>query len=318
MNSTVETQDRSARLESSRASTRREDLGGTALGLLAFLIWGLFPIYFYYLRDVNPLITLAFRAIFTTVLLAPVVLFCGNWRNILTVMRRPAYDLGLFITMATTATSWGMFIWLVTVNHTLYASLGNYVCPLVTVAFGAIIFRERPTRLQYIAIFLALAAVVVFAFGVGRFPWESALVAVVFAVYSVLRKKMDVDSSTALSVETIFAFPLATAYLVYALVEPRQAPQWATSASTVALLVGGGALTAIPLLLFGSAARRCKLSTLGILNYLTPTGQFLCGVYFLNEATTTFQWISFILIWCALAAFTTDLILSERQVAKPE
>ena len=316
MNNKPLTQDPSARSTKSSAPGRREDFFGTTLGFLAFLIWGLFPIYFYNLRDVQPLVTLAFRAIFTTVLLAPVVLVRGNWRDIFVVMKRPAYDLGLFITMATTATSWGMFIWLVTVNHTLYASLGNYACPLVTVAFGALIFHERPSCLQFVAILLATIAVAVFAFGVGRFPWESALVAVVFAVYSVLRKKMNVDSATALSVETIFAFPIAAAYLVYAVVSPSEIPLWATRPKTLVFLVGGGALTAIPLLLFGSAARRCKLSTLGILNYLTPTGQFLCGVYYLHEATTTFQWVSFVLIWSALVVFTIDLILSESRQHK--
>ena len=299
----------------SDSSRQPEDLYGTGLGFLAFLIWGLFPLYFYYLRDVPPLVTLAFRAVFTSALLIPIVLIRGKFHSIVETLRHPWLDLGLFVTMATTAASWGFFIWLVAVNHTLYASLGNYGSPLVTVAFGALVFRERPRALQLVAIALAIIAVVVFARGIGRLPWESVTIAFVFAIYSVLRKKMDVDSTTALSVETLFATPLGIGYIAYAWSSSVGA-EWTTSPRLLALLVGAGMMTAIPLLLFGSAARRCKLSTLGILNYLTPTGQFLCGVYFLNEATTIYQWISFVLIWAALVFFTIDLVLSEKRAQR--
>ncbi|MDO5308891.1 MAG: EamA family transporter RarD [Planctomycetia bacterium] len=290
-----------------------ESLYGTALGFLAFLIWGLFPLYFVLLRDVPPLVTLAFRAVFTTVLLLPLVLIRGKGREILRTLRNPLYDLGLLVTMSTTAASWGLFIWLVALNHTLYASLGNYASPLVSVMFGAILFHERPRSLQWLAIFIALIAVIIFARGVGRLPWESVIVALVFAIYSAMRKKLDVDSTTALSVETIFATPIGAGYILYEAFTHAARPEWSTDPRLLALLVGGGALTAVPLLLFGSAARRCKLSTLGLLNYLTPTGQFLCGVFWLHESTTSFQWISFALIWLALIFFTIDLFRNERR-----
>ncbi len=202
-------------------SNRQERLG-TALGFAAFLIWGLFPLYFYLLRDVPPLVTLAFRAVFTTVLLLPIVLVRGKGRAIIQTLRRPWFVLGLFVTMATTAASWGFFIWLVAVNHTLYASLGNYACPLVSVAFGAIIFRDRPRLLTWLAVALAAVAVAVFARGVGRLPWESVVIAFVFAIYSALRKIMQVDSTTALSVETLFALPIGAAYILYAAYAPAE------------------------------------------------------------------------------------------------
>ena len=298
-----------------RTVSNTQEFEGAALGFAAFLIWGLFPIYFVLLRSVPPLVTLAFRAVFTTVLLLPMILIKGKGGAILQTLRNPLYDLGLFVTMATTAASWGFFIWLVAINHTLYASLGNYVCPLVSVFFGALFFRERPRPLQWVAILIATAAVCVFARGVGRLPWESVVIAFVFAIYSALRKKMNVDSTTALSVETIFAMPIGATYILYEAFSPTKIPEWCANTGLLALLIGAGALTAIPLLLFGSAARRCKLSTLGILNYLTPTGQFLCGVYLLHESTTSYQWISFGLIWCALAFFTFDLFRHERRVA---
>jgi len=293
-------------------STARAESYGTASGFAAFFIWGLFPLYFVLLRDVPPLVTLAFRAVFTTVLLLPIVLLRGKGKAILETLRKPWYVAGLFVTMATTAASWGLFIWLVAVNHTLYASLGNYASPLVSIALGAVVFRDRPRTLSLVAIFLATIAVSVFAFGVGRLPWESVVVALVFAIYSVLRKIMEVDSTTALSVETIFSLPIGAAYILYAACSVPTRPFWSTDSYFLSLLVGAGALTAIPLLLFGSAARRAKLSTLGLLQYLTPTGQFVCGVFLFDESTSLFQWISFALIWLALTLFTIDLFRGDR------
>jgi len=294
-------------------STPQAESCGTALGFAAFFIWGLFPLYFVLLRDVPPLVTLAFRAVFTTVLLLPIVLLRGKGAAILQTLRKPWLVLGLFVTMATTAASWGLFIWLVAVNHTLYASLGNYASPLVTIALGALVFRERPRALSLVAIVLASIAVCVFAFGVGRLPWESVIVAFVFAIYSVLRKIMEVDSTTALSVETLFSLPIGAVYILYAAYSAPTRPFWSTDPRFLSLLVGAGALTAIPLLLFGSAARRAKLSTLGLLQYLTPTGQFVCGICLFNESTALCQWIRFALIWLALTLFTIDLFRGERR-----
>lgn len=290
-----------------------QDIFGTAIGFLAFFIWGLFPLYFALLRDTPPLITLAFRAIFTTVLLVPVALWFKRGGAIIKALCNPRYAAGLFITMATTAVSWGLFIWLVAINRSTYASLGNYMCPLVTVVFAAVFFRERLRSGQIVAISIAVVAVVVFACGVGRLPWESVVVAFVFAIYSAVRKAMDVDSTTALSVETIFAAPIAVGYVCYVLCTEPIRPQWSTDPTTIALLVGGGAMTAVPILLFGVAARRCSLTTLGILNYLTPTGQFLCGTCALHEATTFYQLLSFALIWLALTFFTIDLFRNKSK-----
>ena len=235
-----------------------QEMLGTAQGFLAFFIWGLFPLNFVLLRDVPPLVTLAFRAVFTTVLVAPMLLALKRGPAIIRALRNPWYVVGLFITMATTAASWGFFIWLVALNKTTYASLGNYACPLVTVAFAAVVFRERLSRLQLVAIVLAAIAVFVFALGVGRFPWESVVIAFVFAIYSVLRKKMDVDSTTALSVETLFALPIGIAYILYEAFAGPILHDWATTPKTLMLLVGAGAITAVPILLFGAAAQRAR------------------------------------------------------------
>lgn len=290
-----------------------QDIYGIALGFFAFFIWGLFPLYFALLRETPPLITLAFRAAFTSVLAVPMALQLKRGAAIVKALRNPFYAVGLFVTMATTAVSWGLFIWLVAINRSTYASLGNYACPLVTVAIAAVVFRERLRAGQIVAIAIAVVAVAVFALGIGRLPWESVVVAFVFAVYSAVRKSMEVDSTTALSVETIFGAPFAVGYILYVLFSEPTRPEWSTNPTTILLLVGGGALTAVPILLFGAAARRCSLTTLAILNYLTPTGQFLCGTCVLHEKTTLYQLLSFALVWLALAFFTIDMFRYESK-----
>lgn len=310
------TVDQVRKIQSKNSPAPKEDsteFQGVALAFSAYVIWGLFPLYFVWLRDVPPLVTLAFRAIFTTFLLAPLFVMLKKGNALICALRNPRYVLGLFVTMATTMASWGFFIWLVAINHTLYASLGNYGCPLVTVALGAVVFRERLRPCQLLAIAMAAVAVAIFAVGVGRLPWESVIVSFVFAIYSLLRKMMNVDSTTALTVETIFALPFAFGYLVFELMKTDGIPQWATDVKTLLLLIGAGILTAIPLLLFGSAAHKCKLSTIGLLTYITPTGQFLCGAFFLYEKTSICQWISFVLIWIALICFTVDLFKHDRK-----
>lgn len=301
-----------------KGSDSKSEFYGTALGFAAFFIWGLFPLYFYLLRTVPPLVTLSFRAVFATIALLPLVILGGKGRVVLATIRQPKYAIGLFTSMLLTAASWGFFIWLVAVNRTIYCSLGNYACPLVSVAFGALLFHERPSKLAWTAVVIATLAFGVFALGVGRLPWESVVVAFVFPFYSIIRKQLKVDSVTGLTIETLFATPIGAAYILLTGYACAARPEWAVSPYFLALLIGAGALTAVPLLLFGAAVTRVKLSTIGLLDYLCPTGQFLCGVCVFHESTTVYQWISFVLIWIALTIFTVDLLRSEYKSLSAE
>ena len=285
---------------------RRAD--GVLLAVIAFTLWGCFPLYFYQLRDVSPLVTLAFRAIFTTPLLIPVVLLRGKGPALAAIFRLPKK---LGILCATTfliAANWGLFIWLVSRNLTLMSSLANYMTPLISVSLGAIFLRERLTRASACSVALVVVAVCVYSAGLGRVPWEAILTAGFFSVYSLLRKVADVDSTAALCVETMFFTPPALLFLIWAV---RNLPPTAATLQTpllLALLVGSGLLTAIPLLLFGSAACRIRLMTLGMIQYITPSLQFLCAVCFLHEKMAFFQWVSFFIVWIALALFSAASI----------
>ena len=282
--------------------SRRTD--GVILAVIAFTIWGCFPLYFYLLHDVHPLVTLAFRAIFTTPLLIPVVLLRGKGPALKAILRNPKKLGILFVTTFLIAANWGLFIWLVNRNLTLMSSLANYMTPLISVLLGTVFLHERFTKASACAVALVVVAILVYAAGLGRIPWEAVLTAGFFSFYSLLRKIADVDSTAALCVETMFFTPPALCFLVWAGGHLPPTAETLQNTPTLALLIGSGVLTAIPLLLFGSAASRIKLSTLGMIQYITPSLQFICAVCFLHEKMAIFQWISFFIVWIALALFS--------------
>lgn len=292
---------------------------GLELGLLSYILWGLFPLYFYLLQDVPPLVTLAFRTVFALLLLIPLIFVYKREKNIFNIFHHPKYIFGLFITMILICFNWGIFVWLVAQNQTLHASLGSYIGPLLTVFFSVIFLHERMNIAGYIAVFLAFIAVLVFAFGIGTVPWGSILAALSFTIYSLIRKLIPIDAVSALTVETIFAAPFCLAFILFADFCFADSDLWSHNLRIMTLLIGGGVLTAIPLLLFGAAMKtRIGLSTLGILQYICPTLQFLCAVVVFHEKMSLFQWISFAIIWVALLMFVFSLEQQHSTLNAPE
>ncbi len=284
-------------------SSGRQRLLGLFFVVLAFTIWGMFPIYFHLMEAAPPLVILAFRAFFTTLLILPLVLIRGKGPVILKTLRNRKYCLGLLLTSILICVNWGIFIWLVLRHKTLYASLANYVTPLFTVFLGFLFLKERLNRWSVSAIFLALIAAGIFACGIGRLPWESVACALSFGLYSLFRKMIPVDSLSALSIETIFSAPVALGYIFYA-AENLPHPEVWNHGIILILLLGSGILTALPLIFYGSGMRRIDLTVVGTAHYITPTLQFLCAITVINEKMDLFQWISFLLVWLALAIFT--------------
>lgn len=283
--------------------SHRQHLLGIFYAVLAFSVWGLFPIYFHWTESVPPLVILAFRAFFTTLLLIPLVLIRGKGSVILKTLRNKHYCFGLFLTSILICANWGFFIWLVLRHQTLYASLANYLTPLITVVFGFLFLKEKLNRWCVSAILLALVAAGIFTYGIGRLPWESLACVFSFGFYSLLRKLIPIDSLSALSIETIFSAPFALAYIFYA-AEKLPYPEIWNHGLMLGLLIGSGILTAAPLILYGSAVRRIDLSIIGTAHYITPTLQFLCAITVIHEQMDLFQWISFFLVWIALMIFT--------------
>lgn len=277
---------------------------GVFLAVLSFLIWGCFPLYFYLLRDVNPLVTLAFRALFTFPLVVPLLIFRDKWKYLREIFRSPKL-IGVFcLTTVLIGANWGFFIWLVARNLAVMASLASFITPLLSVLLGVILLRERPAPGTWPAVTLAALAVLGFGAGLGRFPWEAVVSSLFFSSYSLIRKVANVDSTAALCAETVLFAPAALGFLVWGTFRFPGVAESLSDLPTFALLVGAGILTAIPLLLFGSATKRINLSTVGMLQYICPLLQFLCATAILREKMSALQWWSFGVLWAALLWFT--------------
>ncbi|EUA61280.1 eamA-like transporter family protein [Mycobacteroides abscessus 1948] len=264
-------------------------------------MWGLFPAFFPLLEPAGALEILAHRMIWTLLLMAVVVAVSRRLRDLVAMGLR---NWGLLIGASLLiALNWGVYIYAVNSGHVLDAALGYYINPLVTVLLGVVLFREPLSRWQLLALVLAFTAVAVLTISVGRLPVITLILAASFAGYGAIKKTITVDPRVSLTAEGIVAAPFAGAYLVFVGVSGQQHFLGYTHGHT-ALMVLSGVVTALPLLLFGAAAQRIPLVTLGLLQYVTPTLQMLWGVLVKHEAMPPERWVGFVLIWAALVIFT--------------
>ena len=278
---------------------------GLFLAICAFSLWGLFPLYFRQLQSISSLEILAYRALFSFLVLLPLLCFRKNIREIrkqFGSLRR----IGLFALGAVLVSmNWGIYVYIVNAEMTLQASLGYYVNPLVNVMIGVLVFKERFRPKQWLAIIIALIAVILFAVEVGCVPYWALLLALSFAGYGVVHRFNPTRSIIALFIETLMIMPIALVFLHFC----GSLNNLASSPTPLMLLVVlSGLVTVIPLLLFSGAARRIPFSTLGLCQYLSPTGQFLCAVIVFKESMLPLQWVCFVFIWIALVILSYDSI----------
>lgn len=284
---------------------------GLAYGVAAYLWWGFVVFYFKAVAHVPPLEVLAHRVVWSVVLLAALLGVRGRWREGLSALRDRRSLLALCFTTLLIAGNWFTFIWAVSHDRVVEASLGYYINPLVNVLLGFVFLKERLRRAQWIAVGLATVAVVLLSVRVGSVPVISLVLAFSFGLYGLLRKTMRVDGLVGLTVETTLLLPVAVGYLVW--MERGDALVFGHGSwSTQALLIAAGAVTALPLLWFANAARRLDLATVGLLQYIAPSFQFASAVLVFGEPFGLVQLLSFALIWCALALYTTDSIRRAR------
>jgi chloramphenicol-sensitive protein RarD len=287
------------------ASSSDLDRGGVGLGAAAYVLWGLVPLYWPLLAPAAPVEVLAHRILWTLVFMAVVLAVVGGWRAIRVLSGRG----WAMITAASAliAVNWGLFIYAVSIDHVLEVALGYYVGPLVSVLLGVLVLRERPGRLQWLALGIAAAAVVVIALGDARVPWLGLGLAFSFSTYGLIKKTVPLPATASLTAEGVVLAPLAAAYLV-ALQVAGTGTLVGHGAGHVAWLVSSGPVTAVPLLLYGASARRIPLTTLGTLQYIGPTLQFVLGVVVFGEVMPLDRWVGFGLVWLALLIFTVDLL----------
>jgi chloramphenicol-sensitive protein RarD len=292
-------------------NTARE---GLLYGLGAYVSWGLVPLYFSPLsRHVPPGEILAHRVVWTLVFLAVIITAAGRWGDLARCLRSRKLLLALTLSAFLIAANWFVYILCVAWGRIVHASLGYFLNPLVSVLLGMIVFRERLRGLQVFALLLAVAGVVRLLFEADDLPWLGLTLAFSFGFYGLVRKLAPVDGLIGLSVETIVLTPLALTFLL-ALQALGQLTFGNVSAGTDALIACSGVITAIPLLCFGQAARRLPLSTLGFLQYLSPSIQFGLAIA-LGEPITSARLTCFGLIWAALVVFSLD---SWRNARRPD
>ncbi len=291
------------------ASTTRN---GVLAGALAFTMWGAFPIYFKYADGVSALEMLVHRIVWSVPFGAAIVLLRKQWPQV----RRIAADrrtLGLLALSASfIAVNWLVYIFAVQQERIFQASLGYYINPLLLVLAGFVFLRERLTALQLTALVLAAAGVAVLTVSGGEFPVVSLALAMSFTAYGVIRKRVAVAAMPGLFAETLILFPLAVAYLLV-VVRNGSSPFGWDNPGMMGVLLLAGPFTVLPLLLFAIAARRLRLATIGFLQFIAPTGQFLVGLYY-GEPLTVPHLVCFALIWIAVTLFVIDAWRAPRRV----
>jgi chloramphenicol-sensitive protein RarD len=287
--------------------------------VVAFLLWGLFPLYWKLLAAVPALEVVAHRTAWGFVAVAAWVTLRGRWADARSVASRPATIARLAGSAVLIALNWLLYVWAVIHDHVVEASLGYFVNPLVNVLLGVLVLGERLSRAQRVAVALAAAGVAVLTVGHGRLPWIALALAVSFGLYGLARKTVGADAVVGLLWETGLLAPLALGWL--ASLDARGTGSFgAAHPGASALLALGGAVTAVPLVLFALGARSLPLSTLGLLQYVSPSIQFLLAVLVFREPFTAAHAATFACIWAALGVLSWDLrrrLRYERAAAQP-
>ena len=287
---------------------------GILSAALAFLCWGLFPLYFHAIDEVPPLQILAHRMVWSLLFLVIVLTVRRQWAW-LAVARKPKILLSFIASAFFLSANWGIYIWAVNSGHVIESSLGYFINPLVNIMFGYVLLKERMRPAQWGAIGIAAAGVAWLTWQSGTLPWIALALACTFGIYGLLRKTAALGALEGLSFETMVLFPLALVYVAWLTVHGQNAFLTTSSNTTRLLLIAAGPITAIPLLLFASGARKIPLSVLGLLQYLSPTLQFLLGVWLFHEHFDSTRLVGFLLIWAALVLYAAEGLLRRAQPA---
>lgn len=285
---------------------------GVLLAIGAYTMWGIAPIYFKTITFVPALEILSHRVIWSFFFLAIIIHFSHQWRNVVSIFQSKSKMLYLIATALLIGANWLIFIWAINANHMLDASLGYYINPLINVVFGMLFLGERLRKLQWFAVALAAIGVAIQIVVFGSVPVVAFALAISFAFYGLLRKKVSVNGQTGLFIETLVLIPAALIYLAW-FADSATSSMANNELNLNVLLISAGIVTTLPLLCFTGAATKLKLSTLGFFQYIGPSLMFLLAVLIYGEAFSTDKAITFTFIWGALVVFSYDGLTQGRK-----
>ena len=285
---------------------------GLLFGVSAYTLWGLFPIYWPLLKPANPLEIVSHRAVWTLVFCFIILSLTKTLSSTLALLKRPKIVAGLFLSSILISINWIIYIYAANSGHVVEASLGYYINPIVVIATGVIILKEKMRPLQWVSVGVATLGVGVLTIDYGRLPWIALGLALSWGSYGLVKKQLGLGALEGLSIETLLSSGAYLGYLIW--LGNSGDGQFLHSWKLTLLFIGGGAVTAIPLLLFNGSTNRLPLTLIGLLQYITPTIQFCIGVWYYNEDMPAARWAGFLIIWVALVALTIDLVKSSRTV----
>ena len=302
-------------------SQSAEPTSGLAFAIAAYGLWGLLPLFFLLLHPTGPFEVVAWRVLFSLVFCLALITATRGWPALFVVLRRPKTVWVMGLAGLLIFVNWQTYVFATLTGHVVEAALGYFMNPIVTVLLGVFVLHERLRRIQWIAVAISAAAVLVLTVGYGALPWISLVLALSFGFYGLIKKNVGpgVGALTGLTLETAWLMPIAIAELlivgaVTGLTFGTVSP-WHTVG-----LVSTGVVTAVPLLFFAAAARRLPLSLLGLVQFVAPVLQFLVGVFILGEPMPPERWVGFGLVWVALVILTADMVVTGRapRRASPE
>jgi chloramphenicol-sensitive protein RarD len=286
---------------------------GLTLAVLAYSIWGIFPLFFSYLNHVSPVEVLSHRIIWSLVATFSLALILGRGRLLRKALQQKTTLIWLGVSSLLIGVNWLVYIWAVGQHRVLEASLGYFIMPVVSLLMGRLILKESLHPLQALAGLLAAVAVFWELWSFGTLPWVGVVLAFAFAFYGLVRKVHPIDGLNGLTIETLWLLPFALSFVAWQSQSEQSVMGFGLNSSTTILLIFSGFLTALPLVLFAMATRRINLSIVGFIMYINPTIQFLIGVFVLHEHFPQERLVTFILVWLALLLFVAGLWQQLRQ-----
>ncbi|MGW9114234.1 EamA family transporter RarD [Microbacterium sp. NPDC055683] len=300
----------------------RERALGTGYGFSAYLLWGVLPLYFVWLKPTGPWEVVALRVLLSLVFCALLLTVMRGWGRMVAVLRNPRLALWTAVAGLLIYVNWQAFLIATQTGHVVESSLGYFINPITTVLLAVLVLHERVRPAQWAAIGIAAVAVIVIVVAYGSVPWISLILTASFGVYGLVKNRIGgaVDAVSGLALETMWLAPIAVVQLVVVAATTGLTYGQVSVGHTILLSLAGVA-TAIPLLLFAAGARRVSLTTVGLLQFIAPILQFLCGVVVLHEPMPVERWIGFAIVWVALVVLTVDMVRharrSRRTVAEP-